>query len=254
MNDDIQVTMTKTNHEIVFHIQYHPTAIDLARVYTVDYFKKVGLEPEIYLHDTDTDFEQTGGQDPEKMTIPYRYFVYLIEKNPLRNVNFSRVPTSPPTPALLSNSNQVSFYKRIQNYFKINREDKYVPLPEPVPTAPVPVPMTLEPVPTVPVMSSMVLKFKKEPENEFNEEDGKSMYEISQQRIRTVPLDIRLTKDGLYYHEIEEMVRIENYTGYPVNLQSVYTINGKLIAIYDGKPGFPLWDEPRFELTKIPKM
>ena len=132
---------------IVFKIKNNDPENNLLKFYTPNYFTFIGLHPEIYIPDNippnNNNIEKVGGyfQNENLLTVPYKYFVYLVEKNPLSTI-IKKIPfpkysyvkpnviqkesTPPPTPIQISiknkepiNSNYIqTLFKETQNKVK----------------------------------------------------------------------------------------------------------------------------------------
>jgi hypothetical protein len=94
---------------------------DLMYFYSLTYFDLVDLDPEIYINNVSGE-RQTGGyfQDINKLYIPYKYFVYLMEYNPISLMvkNVSLVRQNVMTNMVLRNTtNQSSLQNTGQNGF-----------------------------------------------------------------------------------------------------------------------------------------
>ena len=84
--------LTIVDNHFVFEIQSRDD-MDLRLIYTPLYFETVGLKTESNQH------VMVGGyfQETEKLTVPFRYIVYLVEENPvstaIRNLSLPEVPS-----------------------------------------------------------------------------------------------------------------------------------------------------------------
>jgi hypothetical protein len=87
------MNISKDDNYIYIHIP-NPnvgTDKDLIRFYSHEYFELVGLYPEIYMSDSNEinlqkqRQTQKGGyfQNIGEVTVPYKYFVYMMEYNPI---------------------------------------------------------------------------------------------------------------------------------------------------------------------------
>ena len=128
---------------IIFKIKNDVPEKNLIPFYTPEYFKFIGIEPEIFISgnniDTKIESESESGkkmggyfQDENLLTVPYKYFVYLVEKNPLskkiKTISFPKFPNIPksiskePSPPPKSPIKEPINSKFIQTLFKKTQE------------------------------------------------------------------------------------------------------------------------------------
>ena len=123
--NELQETENLLDSYMVFKLENRDD-IDIKLIYTPILFHHLGLTAFISLNKTSeqNSVNITGGyfQPIEKLTIPFKFFVYLIEKNPLslaiKNINFKSNSTA--KPASDDKSNQNGDYSNT----KIFSEDK----------------------------------------------------------------------------------------------------------------------------------
>jgi hypothetical protein len=243
--------------DIIFKIKNNVPENNLIPFYTPEYFKFIGVHPEIFISGTKIESDgviktkMVGGyfQDDNLLTIPYKYFVYLIEKNPIstriKTVKLPNFPIIPkpipkepiatPTPQKKEPINS-SF---IQTLFKKTQEPITEPTKPTQPTQPTEPtqptqPQHTEPTPVERVEDEIILRFIKTEDTTMN---GMNLSEIMSSRD---PTEIDVTLNGLTYQEVLNIKRVEDYVSSKkkdIFEEDIFYINGKWIIIHSNSIG-----------------
>jgi len=235
---------------------------DLKRFYTIDYFKFIGLNPEIFI--TPKRHLTKGGyfEENSKLTVPYRYFVNFVENNPITFLTKSiKIPNtySPnddfkykhesPKQDELKDKEEMELRDKEEMELRDKEEMELRDKKE----------MELKDQEDQEKMEKidreeMGIRYNKKENMEFEEKgqdsnveiitiiiklDNKiqskscSLYEILRYNKEFLKDDIELNTNGLYYNEVENIFRIRKEIKLEIFINEIYRINGKFIVIKD---------------------
>ena len=242
---------------IIFKIKNNVRENDLTQFYTPEYFKFIGEEPEIFISENPTTIKNesnskiVGGffQDEQLLTVPYKYFVYLVDpiytriktiqpsnKTPKETPQETPKETPQETPKETPKEiipqekpketiNLESIRSLFQNSQPIEPPPQSIEPPQPIE----PPPQSIE----QPQNDEIILKFIK---TEDTPDNGKNLSEIISSRD---PTKIDVNKNGLTYQEVYNITRVEKYISSEKKIyqEDVYYLNGKWIIMYSNGVG-----------------
>ena len=222
---------------IIFKIKNNVRENDLTQFYTPEYFKFIGEEPEIFISENPTTIKNesnskiVGGffQDEQLLTVPYKYFVYLVDPiyTRIKTIQPSnKTPKETPKETInLESINLESIRSLFQNSQPIEPPPQSIEPPQPIE----PPPQSIE----QPQNDEIILKFIK---TEDTPDNGKNLSEIISSRD---PTKIDVNKNGLTYQEVYNITRVEKYISSEKKIyqEDVYYLNGKWIIMYSNGVG-----------------
>ena len=225
---------------IIFKIKNNVRENDLTQFYTPEYFKFIGEEPEIFISENPTTIKNesnskiVGGffQDEQLLTVPYKYFVYLVDpiytriktiqpSNKTPKETPKETPQETPKETPQEKPKETINLESIRSLFQNSQSIEQPQLIEP--------PQSIEP----PQNDEIILKFIK---TEDTPDNGKNLSEIISSRD---PTKIDVNKNGLTYQEVYNITRVEKYISSEKKIyqEDVYYLNGKWIIMYSNGVG-----------------
>ena len=265
---------------ITFRIKNDVSENNLTQFYTPEYFKFIGNEPEIFISGNNKTINNSGivggfFQDEQLLTIPYKYFVYLVEKNPIytriKTIKSNEIPNekSNETPKEIPNETPKEIPNEIpkgvtpkesinldsiRSLFQ-NTQSKQIEQQQQQsieqPSIEQQQQQSIE-QPSIEPTNEIILKFIK---TENTIDNGKNLGEIISSGD---PIGIDVNKNGLTYQEVYNIKRVENYISSKkkeIYQEDVFYLNGKWIIINSNIIGKTLMnlDTSLIENTELTK-
>jgi hypothetical protein len=235
---------------------------DLIKFYDEEYWKIVGLYPEVTIELEGIDEENTrkiggesikikeGGEEEEeegkKLTIPYKYVDYILKSNPIRSLFNKSGSTTLRTSPLPGPSRPLTILEKIG--FKKKEETNIPPYNYDNDPSPIPTLLTINPTVQKDITTTVLPTnevFQMTPENvleldtptkicrikiKFTPNKGiESMKEIL--KSRDVNIDIDIDQEGYKKKEKEIIENIKKKKGIEIELNDIYKISGRIIIM-----------------------
>ena len=191
------VNVTVENETVIFEIKNKGNH-DLKDFYTIDYFEFLHFHPEIYIRDTKTWEEDLNN----KIMVPFRHFTNFV-KDARISIKKQKYP-------LLFSHNKL---KKEKSVVTIDSELKSIPLKK-------------KELPYQDEIITLRINMGKKVKIQ-------TLVEISDENKRIYKDDIEMNVDGLFYDDIENILKIQHYIGTDVFYNEIYRINGQFIIIKD---------------------
>ena len=228
------VNITINNEMAIFEIKNHGIN-DLKEFYTIEYFEFLGFNPEIYIRATRSWEDEMN----DRIVIPFRHFTNFVKDT---NISIKQIKMPQFRNQTLFKNEPVSEVTKIQNRIPVENENNDSKL-------------------------KLLVSKKKIPRHQDEiitlkikvEKDGKlqTFQQVLDENKRLYENDIEMNEDGVFYQDIESILKIQHYIETEVFYNEIYRLNGKYIIIKDNEmqgKSFHTIDTSRMRNTLITKL
>ena len=214
------VNVTIDDETVIFEIKNKGNR-DLKDFYTIDYFEFLHFNPEIYIHDTKSWEDDINN----KILVPFRHFTNFV-KDARISIKKIKLPPIQHHPVFFSHD-------------KLKKEKSVVTMDSKLNL----IPLKKKELHYQDEIITLKIKLGEKVKLQ-------TLVEISDENRRIYKDDIEMNVDGLFYQDIENILKIQHYIGMDVFYNEVYRINGQYIIIKD----YEIQEQKSFRTIDTSKM